>query len=201
MHFQSPDDLAAKASPSNDFPVPLDDQRLISVEKGERGTSQFKETFVPVDVRQEHHLRFADDIVLITPSISQAERMLADFGQLHHLRFADDIVLITPSISQAERMLADFDRIPIKTDDDTPTFEKLEAMIDDLQLMLKKVKQNILDQAANRTTEKPAESEDMSDPISEEMERKVVEDVIERMRGSFMRAARGSKTMNEVGGT
>ncbi|KAK6737550.1 hypothetical protein RB195_019949 [Necator americanus] len=30
--------------------------------------------------------------------------------QLHHLRFADDIVLITPSISQAERMLTEFDR-------------------------------------------------------------------------------------------
>ncbi|KAE9415663.1 hypothetical protein Angca_005240, partial [Angiostrongylus cantonensis] len=30
--------------------------------------------------------------------------------QLHHLRFADDIVLITPDISQAERMLADFDK-------------------------------------------------------------------------------------------
>ncbi|VDO82664.1 unnamed protein product [Heligmosomoides polygyrus] len=34
-----------------------------------------------------------------------------DGRQLHHLRFADDIVLITPSISQAERMLADFDRV------------------------------------------------------------------------------------------
>ncbi|KAK6767165.1 hypothetical protein RB195_026461 [Necator americanus] len=31
-----------------------------------------------------------------------------DGGQLHHLRF-DDIVLITPSISQAERMLTEFD--------------------------------------------------------------------------------------------
>ncbi|KAE9415772.1 hypothetical protein Angca_007656, partial [Angiostrongylus cantonensis] len=30
--------------------------------------------------------------------------------QLHHLRFADGIVLITPDISQAERMLADFDK-------------------------------------------------------------------------------------------
>ncbi|EPB76241.1 hypothetical protein ANCCEY_04658 [Ancylostoma ceylanicum] len=29
---------------------------------------------------------------------------------LHHLRFADDIVLIKPNISQAERMLADFDK-------------------------------------------------------------------------------------------
>ncbi|EYC44864.1 hypothetical protein Y032_0447g1622 [Ancylostoma ceylanicum] len=28
---------------------------------------------------------------------------------LHHFRFADDIVLITLNISQAERMLADFD--------------------------------------------------------------------------------------------
>uniref|UniRef100_A0A0K0DPJ0 Reverse transcriptase domain-containing protein n=1 Tax=Angiostrongylus cantonensis TaxID=6313 RepID=A0A0K0DPJ0_ANGCA len=30
--------------------------------------------------------------------------------QIQHLRFADDIVLITPDISQAERMLADFDK-------------------------------------------------------------------------------------------
>ncbi|KAK6756769.1 hypothetical protein RB195_014912 [Necator americanus] len=33
---------------------------------------------VKVDGRQLHHLRFADDIVLITPSISQAERMLTE---------------------------------------------------------------------------------------------------------------------------
>ncbi|KAE9419314.1 hypothetical protein Angca_009195, partial [Angiostrongylus cantonensis] len=33
-----------------------------------------------------------------------------DGRQIHHLRFADDIVLITPDISQAERMLADFDK-------------------------------------------------------------------------------------------
>ncbi|EYC22351.1 hypothetical protein Y032_0017g3299 [Ancylostoma ceylanicum] len=34
---------------------------------------------VRVDGRLLYHLRFADGIVLITPSISQAERMLADF--------------------------------------------------------------------------------------------------------------------------
>ncbi|VDO79201.1 unnamed protein product [Heligmosomoides polygyrus] len=34
-----------------------------------------------------------------------------DGRQLHHLRFADDIMLITPSINQAERMLADFDHV------------------------------------------------------------------------------------------
>ena len=34
---------------------------------------------VKIDGRQLHHLRFADDIVLITPNIEQAERMLADF--------------------------------------------------------------------------------------------------------------------------
>uniref|UniRef100_A0A0K0CXA2 Reverse transcriptase domain-containing protein n=1 Tax=Angiostrongylus cantonensis TaxID=6313 RepID=A0A0K0CXA2_ANGCA len=33
-----------------------------------------------------------------------------DSWQLHHLRFADDIVLITSDISQAERMLADSDK-------------------------------------------------------------------------------------------
>ncbi|VDP10301.1 unnamed protein product [Heligmosomoides polygyrus] len=34
-----------------------------------------------------------------------------DGRQLQHVRFADDVVLITPNISQAERMLADFDRM------------------------------------------------------------------------------------------
>uniref|UniRef100_A0A0K0CXH0 Reverse transcriptase domain-containing protein n=1 Tax=Angiostrongylus cantonensis TaxID=6313 RepID=A0A0K0CXH0_ANGCA len=33
-----------------------------------------------------------------------------DGQQIHHLRFAEDIVLITPEISQAEHMLADFDK-------------------------------------------------------------------------------------------
>ncbi|KAE9413405.1 hypothetical protein Angca_006238, partial [Angiostrongylus cantonensis] len=33
-----------------------------------------------------------------------------DGRQLHHLRFADDIVLITLKINQAERMIADFDK-------------------------------------------------------------------------------------------
>ncbi|KAK6738463.1 hypothetical protein RB195_020519 [Necator americanus] len=36
---------------------------------------------VKVDGRQLHHLRFADDIVMITPSISQAERMLTEFDK------------------------------------------------------------------------------------------------------------------------
>ncbi|KAE9414095.1 hypothetical protein Angca_008584, partial [Angiostrongylus cantonensis] len=39
-----------------------------------------------------------------------------DGRQLHHLRFADDIVLATPDISQAERILADFDRACEKID-------------------------------------------------------------------------------------
>ncbi|EYC26953.1 hypothetical protein Y032_0009g446 [Ancylostoma ceylanicum] len=36
-------------------------------------------------------------------------RVRVDGRLLHHLRFTDDIVLITPNISEAERMLADFD--------------------------------------------------------------------------------------------
>ncbi|KAK6742998.1 hypothetical protein RB195_010333 [Necator americanus] len=36
---------------------------------------------VKVDGRQLHHLRFADGIVLVTPSISQAERMLTEFDE------------------------------------------------------------------------------------------------------------------------
>uniref|UniRef100_A0A0K0D7T9 Reverse transcriptase domain-containing protein n=1 Tax=Angiostrongylus cantonensis TaxID=6313 RepID=A0A0K0D7T9_ANGCA len=37
-----------------------------------------------------------------------------DGRQIHHLRFADDVVLITPDIIQAERMLADFDKAFVK---------------------------------------------------------------------------------------
>ncbi|KAE9418145.1 hypothetical protein Angca_008292, partial [Angiostrongylus cantonensis] len=33
-----------------------------------------------------------------------------DDRQLHHRRFADDVVLTTPDISETERMLADFDK-------------------------------------------------------------------------------------------
>ncbi|WKY01632.1 hypothetical protein Q1695_015557 [Nippostrongylus brasiliensis] len=42
-------------------------------------TLEWDDMGVKIDGRQLHHLRFADDIVLITPSITQAERMLADF--------------------------------------------------------------------------------------------------------------------------
>ncbi|VDM62750.1 unnamed protein product [Angiostrongylus costaricensis] len=38
---------------------------------------------VKIDGRQLHHLRFADEIVLITPNISQAERMLAYFDKTY----------------------------------------------------------------------------------------------------------------------
>ncbi|KAE9414179.1 hypothetical protein Angca_006087, partial [Angiostrongylus cantonensis] len=39
-----------------------------------------------------------------------------DGRQIHHLRFADDIVLITPDISQAECMVANFDKARGKID-------------------------------------------------------------------------------------
>ncbi|VDM59430.1 unnamed protein product [Angiostrongylus costaricensis] len=37
---------------------------------------------VKVGGRQLHHLRFAENIVFITPNISQAERMLADLAKV-----------------------------------------------------------------------------------------------------------------------
>uniref|UniRef100_A0A0K0DQZ6 Reverse transcriptase domain-containing protein n=1 Tax=Angiostrongylus cantonensis TaxID=6313 RepID=A0A0K0DQZ6_ANGCA len=38
---------------------------------------------VKIVIRQSHHLPLADDIVFITPGISQAERMLTDFDNAH----------------------------------------------------------------------------------------------------------------------
>ncbi|VDP31817.1 unnamed protein product [Heligmosomoides polygyrus] len=43
---------------------------------------EWEDMGVKVDVRQLHPLRFADDIVLITPTISPAEQMLADFDRV-----------------------------------------------------------------------------------------------------------------------
>ncbi|KAK6760659.1 hypothetical protein RB195_021933 [Necator americanus] len=45
------------------------------------GTGRHEDMRVKVDGRQLHHLRFADDIVLMTPCISQAERMLTEFDE------------------------------------------------------------------------------------------------------------------------
>nr|CDJ89596.1 RNA-directed DNA polymerase (reverse transcriptase) domain containing protein [Haemonchus contortus]CDJ89617.1 RNA-directed DNA polymerase (reverse transcriptase) domain containing protein [Haemonchus contortus] len=42
---------------------------------------EWEDLGVKVDGRYLHHLRFADDIVLITPNIEQAERMLAEFDK------------------------------------------------------------------------------------------------------------------------
>ncbi|KAE9413998.1 hypothetical protein Angca_006151, partial [Angiostrongylus cantonensis] len=44
-------------------------------------TLEWENMRVEIDGRQIHHLRFADDIVLVTPDVSQAERMLADFDK------------------------------------------------------------------------------------------------------------------------
>uniref|UniRef100_A0A0K0DMG5 Reverse transcriptase domain-containing protein n=1 Tax=Angiostrongylus cantonensis TaxID=6313 RepID=A0A0K0DMG5_ANGCA len=60
---------------------------------------------VKIDGRQIHHLRF----VMRTLEWDNMGVKI-DGRQIHHLRFVDDIVLITPDISQAERMLADFDK-------------------------------------------------------------------------------------------
>ncbi|XGW01205.1 hypothetical protein V3C99_013852 [Haemonchus contortus] len=43
-------------------------------------------------------------------AIINVKGVKVDGRYLHHLRFGDDIVLITPNIEQAERMLAESDR-------------------------------------------------------------------------------------------
>ena len=65
-----------------------------------------------------------------------------DGRQLHHLRFADDIVLITSSISQAERMLADFDKACGKVGlrlNHTKTMFVKNGFVDDAPLMLNEI--------------------------------------------------------------
>ncbi|KAL6743916.1 hypothetical protein Aduo_016901 [Ancylostoma duodenale] len=80
------------------------------------------------------------------------------------------------------------------------TFERLEAMIAELQEMLKQVKQNVMERASERSDvslQGEAGAPSM-DPAVDELEKKAIDDVIARMRGSFLRVTQGSKPVNEV---
>ncbi|KAK6736646.1 hypothetical protein RB195_019382 [Necator americanus] len=60
----------------------LDNQGVPTHHPRERNAKlEWDDMGVKVDGRQLHHLRFADDIVLITSSISQEERMLTEFDE------------------------------------------------------------------------------------------------------------------------
>ncbi|KAK6743209.1 hypothetical protein RB195_010459 [Necator americanus] len=54
--------------------------KIFTLENAMRGL-EWDDMGVKVDGRQLHHLPFLDDILLITPSISQAERMLTEFDE------------------------------------------------------------------------------------------------------------------------
>ncbi|KAK6736225.1 hypothetical protein RB195_019105 [Necator americanus] len=56
-------------------------RELYSILENARRKLEWDDMGVKIDGRQLHHLRFADNIVLITPSISQAERMLTEFDE------------------------------------------------------------------------------------------------------------------------
>ncbi|EPB78184.1 ground-like domain protein [Ancylostoma ceylanicum] len=80
------------------------------------------------------------------------------------------------------------------------TFERLEAMIAELQEMLRQVKQNVMERASERSDvslQGEAGAPSM-DPAADELEKKAIDDVIARMRGSFLRVTQGSKPVNEV---
>ncbi|KAK6736073.1 hypothetical protein RB195_019008 [Necator americanus] len=47
---------------------------------------EWEDMGVKVDSQQLHHLRFADEVVLIIPSISQAERMLTEIDGTYGLQ-------------------------------------------------------------------------------------------------------------------
>ncbi|KAK5978194.1 hypothetical protein GCK32_006941 [Trichostrongylus colubriformis] len=64
--------------------------------------------------------------------------------------------------------------------------------------MVKEVKQDVLKRSIIKQPPVSTDIESVAEPVSEEMERKVIEDVIEHMKRSFVRAARGTKTINEL---
>uniref|UniRef100_A0A0K0CUR3 Reverse transcriptase domain-containing protein n=1 Tax=Angiostrongylus cantonensis TaxID=6313 RepID=A0A0K0CUR3_ANGCA len=61
--------------------IPISPKLFTATLQNVMRTLEWGDMGVKINGRQIHHLRFADDIVLITPDISQAKRMLADFDQ------------------------------------------------------------------------------------------------------------------------
>ncbi|KAK6027590.1 hypothetical protein OSTOST_06379 [Ostertagia ostertagi] len=73
-------------------------------------------------------------------------------------------------------------------------------MVTELQQMVKQVKHDVLSrQVPNfKQSESTTEFKSTAEPFNQEMETKVIEDIIEHMKGSFLRAARGTRAISEV---
>ncbi|KAK6756675.1 hypothetical protein RB195_014855 [Necator americanus] len=86
-----------------------------------------------------------------------------------------------------------------KVSNNKTAFEKLEAMVAELQQMLHQLKHSVMDRANERSDVSiQAEAAPSMDPVAEELEKKAIDDVITRMRGSFQKFSPGSKPVNEV---
>ncbi|KHJ84635.1 hypothetical protein OESDEN_15649, partial [Oesophagostomum dentatum] len=81
---------------------------------------------------------------------------------------------------------------------DKPTFDKLEAMIVELQEMVRQLKQNVLLRANERSdVSLQGEAAPSLDSATDDLEKRALDDVIARMRRSFRRMADTPSPVNQ----
>uniref|UniRef100_A0A7I4YXW9 Ground-like domain-containing protein n=1 Tax=Haemonchus contortus TaxID=6289 RepID=A0A7I4YXW9_HAECO len=109
----------------------------------------------------------------------------------------DEVAVVT---ERGEKGASSWKETVVVVSEVIPIFDKLEAMVTEVQRMVKLVKQDLLNRSVQTSGAQDPTNIVLSkaEPSNEELERKVIEDVIEHMKGSFLRAARGTKAVNEV---
>ncbi|XGW06203.1 hypothetical protein V3C99_016484, partial [Haemonchus contortus] len=109
----------------------------------------------------------------------------------------DEVAVVT---ERGEKGASSWKETVVVVSEVIPIFDKLEALVTEVQRMVKLMKQDLLNRSVQTSGAQDPTNIVLSkaEPSNEELERKVIEDVIEHMKGSFLRAARGTKAVNEV---
>ncbi|VDO91547.1 unnamed protein product [Haemonchus placei] len=167
----------------------IDDEVAVVTERGEKGTSTWKETVTVQQVPRAVSAKGASGTGTIPEQTNASIR--------NQNSSSEEPEAERPSKwTDASGKNADRETVS----DVIPIFDKLEAMVTEVQRMVKLVKQDLLNRSVQTSGAQDPTNVVISktDPSNEELERKVIEDVIEHMKGSFLRAARGTKAVNEV---
>ncbi|CAJ0588622.1 unnamed protein product [Cylicocyclus nassatus] len=153
---------------------------LTILESGERGERKWQEVVVPTNPQMIPQL-------LLNPNIFQGSHYLPQDGHSGHLpRYLNSTLAREPHRRENNQ------------NENKATFERLETMIAELQAMLKEVKQNVLEKSTSNPDLTLHGGASTMDPVTKELEKKAIEDVMARMRKTFMSATHGARPMKEV---
>ncbi|VDK44844.1 unnamed protein product [Cylicostephanus goldi] len=167
---------------------------LTILESGERGERKWQEVVVPANPQVIPQF-------LLNPNIFQGSNYLPQGRHNGHLpRYLNSTMAREREPLRRENNVSII-KILGEENENKATFEKLEAMIAELQAMLKEVKQNVLEKPTSANPDLTLHgggTASSTDPTAKELEKKAIEDVMARMRKTFMSATNGAKPMKEV---